>query len=82
MTLVARTVAADSRRFSQRPVILDGIIVFPSWTDQFSILRRSIRRLHATHLSQLPGMRGRRPRIDSNWMKQDRKTKGQEAFHV
>jgi hypothetical protein len=34
MTLVARTVAADSRRFSQRPVILDGMIVSPSWTDQ------------------------------------------------
>jgi hypothetical protein len=38
MTLIARTVAADSRRFSQRPVILDGMIAFPPWTDQFGNL--------------------------------------------
>jgi hypothetical protein len=38
MTLVARTLAADSRRFSQRPVILDGMIVFPPWTYQFTNL--------------------------------------------
>jgi hypothetical protein len=39
LTLVARTVAADTRRFLQRPVIFDGTItVSPSWTDQFSSL--------------------------------------------
>jgi len=37
MTLVARTVPANSRCFLQRAVILDGMIeVLPFWIDQLS----------------------------------------------